>query len=116
MSDSHSRDLLTDGSRWLTLRTELKLNCWRRVPLSLQRTSLFYLSFSFFSYPIVFMLAPLRTRETDRCPVETDAVPPADDKAPDSADPNFRPKLNESDRESLRKRKGALDAAFADAE
>ena len=73
MSDSHSRDLLTDGSRWLTLRTELKLNCWRRVPLSLQRTSLFYLSFSFFSYPIVFMLAPLRTRETDRCPVETDA-------------------------------------------
>ena len=47
---------------------------------------------------------------------KTDAVPPADDKAPDSADPNFRPKLNESDRESLRKRKGALDAAFADAE
>ena len=47
---------------------------------------------------------------------KTDVVPPADDTAPDSADPNFRPKLNESDRESLRKRKGALDAAFADAE
>ena len=32
----------------------------------------------------------------------------------DSTDPNFRPKLDEEDRESLRKRKGALDAAFAD--
>jgi cyclin-dependent kinase 7 len=32
----------------------------------------------------------------------------------DSADPNFRPKLDAADRESLRKRKGALDAAFAD--
>ena len=31
-----------------------------------------------------------------------------------SADPNFRPKLDEADRESLRKRKNALDQAFAD--
>ena len=42
-----------------------------------------------------------------------------DDDAPgtsDSTDPNFRPKLGEEDREQLRKRKNALDQAFADAD
>ncbi|CEF98641.1 Serine/threonine-protein kinase, active site [Ostreococcus tauri] len=38
------------------------------------------------------------------------------DEAPDSTDPNFRPKLGDADREALRGRKGALDAAFADVE
>jgi len=37
-------------------------------------------------------------------------------RAPGSADPNFRPTLDDVDRESLRQRKGALDAAFADVE
>jgi len=42
-----------------------------------------------------------------------------DDDAPgtsDSADPNFRPRLGAEDKEHLRKRKNALDQAFADAD